>query len=233
MPVTIADITLGHPRNRLVKQLYGLLTSKAITEPEYHALTFFIGKEQGALDTPGTLALTYPLERGRSVRVHKYSEGDQAHEMGQTLVEKAALTPTQVIAHRVSTLRKANPTLSETEAQAQVLQGDRDLYEAYVAAARKGEANPRPVAKAQPLTPEAVHQEAEALMAKEPGLTKRDALARLAQQHPDEREYSRCYRAYHLGEGLAEGDTLGETEAPAPVAKAEPVWSALWNLGRG
>jgi hypothetical protein len=178
------------------------------------------------------VAWTYPLRDGRQVRTHRYGEGDRAHAWGETLVEKADQTPGQVVANRINRLRKERPDLSYDAAAQEIFRADPDLHTAYVAAARKGEANPRPVTKAQPMTMEDACTHAEALMAREPGLTKRRALARLAQEHPDEPMYYRCYRQYHLGEGLAEGDTLGETEAPAPVAKAEPVWSAMWNLGR-
>ena len=82
--------------------------------------------------------------------------------------------------------------------------------------------------KAAPLTTEAVCQEAEALMKREDGLTKRAALARLAQQHPEERAYYDAYRQFHLSEGLAEGDTLGEAERRVE----KRVYDLMWNLGR-
>ena len=227
MPVIVGDIAIGHPRYSLVQQLLGLVAREVISKAELHTLHYVIEKEAGRFDDPDVRACTYPLDGGRQVRVHTYGQADRAQEMGETLIEKAAAAPGQVVHNRIGRLRKNTSALSESDAIVQVFRDDPALYESYVMACRKGEANPRPVTKAAPPTYEAVCQEAERLMAHEPGLTKRAALQRLALQHQGEPAYYEAYRRYHLSAGAFDGTTAGETRAP--VDKTRTVYDRMWG----
>jgi hypothetical protein len=226
MAVTIADIAVGDPKHTIVQQLLELVRREVISKHELHLLRYTIDQESGQLDGAGVAALTYPLDGGRQVRVHKYGDSDRTHALGQTIIEKRTYaSPAEEVEDRIRVLKQASPQLSRDAAQAEVFKTDHDLYDRHVMAMRRGDGHAQPLAKAAPLTDETVHQEAEALMAREEGLTKRRALARLAQEHPDEPAYSRCYRAYHLGEGLAEGTTAGEAERRVE----KTVYDAMWG----
>jgi hypothetical protein len=228
MAIIVADIAVDHPRSSLVQQLCDLASLDIISKQERDTLRYFITKDAESFHEDGVVARLYPLAMGRQVRVHRFDEADQAYERGEVVIEKAAATPGQLVANRKKQLRKDNPALSEAEAellaQTQVFREDPALYWAHRhSVAFPGVPYPKPVAKEAP-TREDVYEEAEQLMAREVGLTKRAALQRLVLAHQGERAYHEAYRDYHLQEGSFDGATAGETRAPGEKTVYDTMW---------
>jgi hypothetical protein len=105
----------------------------------------------------------------------------------------------------------AQPALSFRQASDAVHTECPELYAQYQRDARYPHliGQPMPVAKAAPLTYEAILALADARVAKAAGLSRRDALIALVQEHPSEQAYHEAYRKYHLTDGLAEHRAAG------------------------
>jgi hypothetical protein len=228
MAIIIAEITTAHPTRPWRDQADDLFARKAMSGMEYTTVHKWLAQAErdNRLPMPAD-TVHIPLADNRVLQVRRYGKADMAHEAGQVVITKAEATPGQVVHNRIARLRKDRPDLSYDAAAAEVFRQDPDLWQDYVMACRKGEANPRPVTKAQPVTYQDVCQEAERLMAREDGLTKRQAFERLAVEHPDQREFYEAYRRFHLSAGAFDSTTAGETRAPVEKGIYGSTWARM------
>ena len=205
----VAEILVDHPDQSIIDQVDRLYVRKVVSGTDYSALVRTIHDERHLLDDPLTAALTIALSDERTVCVRKYILPDG--EAGQRVrIEKRQFaTPDEEIWFHIRQRQEKHPSLTDDQAQRQVMAEHPDLWERHTQSQRAGVAHPPPVAKQAERTYDEVLAEADALVAKTGGTTRRDALMALAQAHPAEPAYYRAYRKYHLGQGQADA-VLGE-----------------------
>jgi len=225
--ITIADISVNHPRDSVGTQLVALRFSKAIDEAEVYALNLAIDNKRGGLDQPGTLLFSLPLDRGRAVRVHKDGAADRAHAWGETRIEKEERSASEEDESLVQAWM-AQTGWDRDRAQQQVASTHPSLWNAHRhALVFPGRAQP-PVAKSTAPSYAQIMAEAAPLTQATPDLSTRDALAKLALAHPGERAYWDASRQFHLTDGVQERD---QQAAGEPVAKHQlaDTYGRMWG----
>ena len=132
-------------------------------------------------------------------------------QTGRVRIEKKVFdTPADEVKTRVAVLKQTQPSLTEDQARQQVLAEHPHLIPAMSPPCVRAWGKPGVVTTPAPLTYEQVLKLADERVTKTAGWTRRDALAALAQEHPQEAAFHKAYRTYHLGAGFEE-HLRGET----------------------
>jgi hypothetical protein len=203
----IAEIYTGHPTKTPLDQIDDLYVAKTIPAADYHTLAQAIRTGEPELNDPRTDHHAVLLKNGEQVKVTKwapaagYAEGSRVR-----VAQRKYGSAREEIEEKCKNYMRDGMT--RDDAQRRVAMEDSGLMARYrhemLFGGLSNAGVQGPPADTTPLTKADVLKMAEARVAKQAGVTTRDALAALVQEHPRESIFLDTYRAFHHGQGLDE-----------------------------